>query len=187
MSPNLQAFMAICRCKTVLSAAKELGIGQTGVTQRIKLLEQELGTSLFLRSRKGMELTSEGKSLVKHCKFVEESEGKLFSELKGSGTVRDVDLKIAGPTSLMSGRVISQCTPLFMKWPRLNINFVIDDSDDRTSLLKNGLADIVALYPNQVALEFDSKLVKPDEYLLVCHPSWKDRSISEILGEERLF
>jgi DNA-binding transcriptional LysR family regulator len=74
-----------------------------------------------------------------------------------------------------------------MKWPRLNINFVIDDSDDRTSLLKNGLADIVALYPNQVALEFDSKLVKPDEYLLVCHPSWKDRSISEILGEERLF
>lgn len=184
---NLEAFLAVYRNKTVLAASKTLGLGQTGVTQRIKALETELGVSLFLRSRKGMALTPDGETLLKHCLLVEESEGKILADLQGRGTTSEVSLKIAGPTSFISGRVISQCASVFKEWPKLNLHFKIDDTEDRTSLLKSGEADIVALYPHQVVPEFDSKLVKPDEYILLGHPSWKGRELREILEQERLF
>ena len=60
LSQNLQAFAAIVKQGTVMGAAKELRLTQTGVTQRIRSLEQQLATTLFIRSRKGMKLTSEG-------------------------------------------------------------------------------------------------------------------------------
>ena len=51
--------MAIVRQGTVHGAAGELHLTQTGVTQRIRAIEQKLETTLFLRSRKGMKLTQE--------------------------------------------------------------------------------------------------------------------------------
>ena len=67
LSPNLIAFAAIVRQGTVHGAAQDLKITQTGVTQRIRVIERELGTTLFLRSRRGMTLTQEGlKQLAKN-------------------------------------------------------------------------------------------------------------------------
>lgn len=187
MSANLRAFFAVCERGTVTSAAADLGIGQTGVTQRIHALERDLGVALFIRSRKGMELTTEGKSLLKYCRQTKELEGETLSALKDGGTAREVELRIAGPTSFISSRVVPSCISIFRKWPMLNLRFIIDDREDRTSLLKEGAADIVVLYPHQVRSEFDSKRVAPDEYFLLGHPSWKGRGLKEIIGEERLF
>ena len=67
LHPQLLAFMAIVERKTVLASAKDLGLTQTGVTQRIKALEAHLNATLFTRSRKGMMLTEEGQSLLLYC------------------------------------------------------------------------------------------------------------------------
>ena len=187
LSPQLQAFWAIHESSTVMGAAKRLALGQTAVTQRIRALERDLGVTLFTRSRKGMTLTPEGKSLLHYCLQAKELEGRTLSELKSGGIESDVELRISGPTSFISGRVVLQFGEIFKKWARLNIQFVIDDGENRLDLLKRGLADIVVLHPHQVPLELDSKVVRPDEYFLLGHPSWKDRKLVDILEKERLF
>jgi len=187
LNHHLQAFLAIHEESTVVGAAKKLGLVPTAVTQRIRALEHELGVTLFIRNRKGMNLTTEGHSLLKYCLGTKDLEGRTLAELKDGGRQSDIELRVAGPTSFISGRVVSQCKHLFKNWPRLNIQFIIDDSEDRLDLIKKGRADIVVLYPHQVPLELDSKLVKPDEYLLLGHPSWKSRSLKEILEQERIF
>jgi LysR family transcriptional regulator (chromosome initiation inhibitor) len=78
LSPNLKAFAAIVRQGTVHGAAQGLYLTQTGVTQRIRALEKELGTTLFLRSRKGMRLTQEGEALLRYCKGAEDLEGEAW-------------------------------------------------------------------------------------------------------------
>lgn len=187
LSANLQAFMTVYEKSSVSGAASELGIGQTAVTQRIRSLENELEVSLFTRSRKGMKLTDEGKSLLNYCLRAKELEGQTLSELKSTGTNQEVELRIAGPTSFISGRAIPHCKEILLKWPRLNLQFAIDDRENRLELLKLGLADIVILHPHQVPPELDSKLVKPDEYLLLGHPSWKNRDLKDIIQNERMF
>jgi LysR family transcriptional regulator (chromosome initiation inhibitor) len=187
LSHQLEAFLAIYESTTVMGAAGKLGIGQTAVTQRIRALEHELGVTLFVRSRKGMGLTQEGASLLRYCLGAKELETRALIELKKGGTENDVELRIAGPTSFVSGRAVPQCQHLFKKWPRLNLSFNIDDRESRLTLLKEGKADIVALYPHQVPLEMDSKTVKPDEYFLLAASAWRGRDLSEILETERLF
>jgi DNA-binding transcriptional LysR family regulator len=187
LSLNLQAFLAVFEASTVSAAAVRLGIGQTGVTQRIKALEKELDVSLFLRSRKGMTLTTEGESLLKYCLRARELEGETLSSLKGTGEQSDIELTIAGPTSCLSGRVVPQTQFCFKKWPKLGLHFRVDDRENRLDLIKRGRADIVILHPHQVPAELDSKVIKPDEYSLVGHPDWRGRSMRDILENERLF
>jgi DNA-binding transcriptional LysR family regulator len=62
-NPLLEAFEAVVRLGTTHAAAQELRITQTAITQRIKALEEGLSLTLFLRSRRGMSITDEGKAL----------------------------------------------------------------------------------------------------------------------------
>ncbi len=67
LSPQLEAFVAITRYRTVHAAAVDLHITQTAVTQRIRTLETRLRTTLFTRTRRGMLLTPEGEALLRYC------------------------------------------------------------------------------------------------------------------------
>src|SRR5688572_21301012 len=109
LSANLKAFLAITRQGTVHGAAKELRLTQTGVTQRIRGLERSLGTTLFLRSRKGMKLTQEGEAVLRYCRASEDLEGEVLSRLLGAGSDRPIYLTVAGPTSVMTARIVDLC------------------------------------------------------------------------------
>ena len=59
MSSQLLAFWQIHENRSVHGAARKLGLTQTAITQRLKVLETELKVSLFTRTRRGMEITPE--------------------------------------------------------------------------------------------------------------------------------
>lgn len=46
--------------------------------------------------------------------------------------------------------------------------------------------DLAIVPPENVPNEMDSKMLKPDRYILVGSPKWQGRSISEILQQERI-
>ncbi len=186
LSANLKAFVAIARQGTVHGAADELHLTQTGVTQRIRAIEKELETTLFLRSRKGMKLTQEGEALLRYCQGAEDLEGQVLSQIVGAGKDKPIYVTIAGPTSVMNARVIDQCTGLYEKWPQLYLNFVISDSVDRLALVRSGQAAIAIVPTEQVPNEMDSKMIKPDKYILVAAPKWRGRKLSDILEKERV-
>ncbi|WP_052255042.1 LysR family transcriptional regulator [Salinicoccus sp. YB14-2] len=60
---DLKIFQSVSEHGSISRAAKSLNYVQSHVISRIKLLEAELNTQLFLRHRKGTTLTSEGKKL----------------------------------------------------------------------------------------------------------------------------
>lgn len=186
LAANLQAFMAIVRQGTVHGAADELHLTQTGVTQRIRAIEKELGTTLFLRSRKGMKLTQEGEALLRYCQGSEDLEGQVLSQIIGAGKDKPISVTVVGPTSVMNARVVDQCTNLYQQWPNLYLNFVISDSIDRLALVRSGQAAIAIVPPEQVPNEMDSKSIKPDKYILVASPKWRGRRMADVLENERI-
>ncbi|WP_395450418.1 LysR family transcriptional regulator [Aminobacter sp. UC22_36] len=54
---TLRAMAAVARTRSFTRAGEELGLTQTAISHQIAQLEAWLGTSLFVRSRKGVELT----------------------------------------------------------------------------------------------------------------------------------
>ncbi|WP_228276694.1 choline sulfate utilization transcriptional regulator [Marinobacter sp. JSM 1782161] len=59
----LQAFEAAARLRSFTAAARELGSTQSAVSQHIKRLEADIGTPLFQRIHRGVQLTRTGSSL----------------------------------------------------------------------------------------------------------------------------
>ena len=55
-----KVFYTVARCGSLTKAAEELYISQPAVSQAIKQLENQLGTPLFNRMHKGMELSAQG-------------------------------------------------------------------------------------------------------------------------------
>lgn len=186
LSANLQAFVSIVQRQTVHGAASELGITQTGVTQRIRSLESELSTTLFIRSRRGMQLTTEGQALYRYCQATKDLEGEALAQITGGAKKSETRVVLSGPTSVMSSRIVPQCLPILKTFENILFTFQVNDLDSRIEDLRAGTVHLAIVSPSQVAREMDSKMMKSEKYIMVGSSKWKGRRFQEILKSERL-
>ncbi|MCD1619339.1 LysR family transcriptional regulator [Salipiger manganoxidans] len=63
----LRYFVAVAEEKSITKAAARLRIAQPAISRQIATLEEELGTSVFLRLPRGVELTEAGEILLERC------------------------------------------------------------------------------------------------------------------------
>src|SRR5437870_483020 len=85
-SSQLEAFHAVAETLHFSRAARRLRLTQPALSKRIQLLEEELRTPLFLRSRAGVRLTEAGERLLRHCRVREALEDELRAELHATAT-----------------------------------------------------------------------------------------------------
>ena len=72
---QLVYFINACRFKNFTKAAEACGVVQTAITHQISALEKELNAKLFIRGKRGVELTPAGQVFYKEAKaLVEQSE-----------------------------------------------------------------------------------------------------------------
>ncbi|HLB57069.1 MAG TPA: LysR family transcriptional regulator [Coxiellaceae bacterium] len=186
LSPNLVAFMAIVKHKTVHGAAHAIHLTQTAVTQRIRSLEKQLKITLFVRSRRGMALTQEGEALLHYCQAAKSLEGEALARIQKTGSETEVELTLCAPTSIMSSRILPSCLPIMKSFPNLLIHFDVDDIDDRYEKLRAGLVDLVIIREEHLRPEMQHKKLHPEEYVLVGSAKWKNRRLKEIIQTERI-
>jgi LysR family nitrogen assimilation transcriptional regulator len=67
---QLKAFVTIAETGNVTRASALLNLVQPAVSRQLRLLEEDIGTSLFERSRHGVELTEAGEKLVEYARRV---------------------------------------------------------------------------------------------------------------------
>jgi LysR family transcriptional regulator, chromosome initiation inhibitor len=186
LSPPLEAFWAVVRKGTVQDASYVLGLTQTGVTQRIRSLEKQLKTTLFIRSRKGMKLTAEGEALLQFVKGSLEIEGMALSRIHRAAKDSIIEVSISGPSSILRSRVIPDLIHLKNQFPLLRYRFDLSDVDSNVDKLKTGFCDFAVLEHHQVTREMDSKMLKAERYCLFGPASWKRRLLPDILKTETI-
>jgi DNA-binding transcriptional LysR family regulator len=95
--PWLRSFEAAARRLSFTLAAEELGLTQAAVSQQIKTLEHSLGVSLFLRGRRGVELSADGAAYLPHVQAAFASLAHTTDELFGGA--RKTEVKLITPAS----------------------------------------------------------------------------------------
>ncbi|MBM6614871.1 LysR family transcriptional regulator [Desemzia sp. RIT804] len=137
----LRYFIAVATEKSISSAAQSLHLSQPTLSKQLKELEEELGTSLFLRGNRGITLTDEGNYLLKKAKeiieLVDRTE-KNFNEPEG-----DISGEIfigCGETEGMRF-VARSLKKLQEKYPAIHIHLHSGNADDISAKLENGLLD----------------------------------------------
>jgi LysR family transcriptional regulator, chromosome initiation inhibitor len=186
LSPELTAFMAILKNGTVHGAARDIGLTQTGVTQRIRNLEKKVGATLFIRSRKGMKVTEEGKNLVIYCRKIIDIENETFSSISGQQNTKELRIQIVGSSSIMRSRIIPSSIKITKKFNNILFTYKINDDSPAIHLLKTTECQFAIASSSTVSKEMASKKLEPEMYILVVPYAWKDRETKEILKNERL-
>lgn len=87
------ALLRVLECNSFSDAARVMGYTQSAVSQMIKVLEEELGVTLLLRSRTGVTLTREGELLLPYIRDVANAHRMLSEQAANfhglqSGTIR---------------------------------------------------------------------------------------------------
>ncbi|MBE7075515.1 MAG: LysR family transcriptional regulator [Clostridiales bacterium] len=152
---NYNIFYEVANCKNLTKASERLFISQPAVSQAIKKLEDNLGIVLFIRSKKGMELTSIGQKVFERVelslstiKNIEE----LINEEKGL---------LRGEFVIGSGSNIARivlCKPIaqFVKdYPLINIDLIENVQTKMISMLKTGkLQFVLTQFNEEIDLPF---------------------------------
>ncbi|WLD94444.1 LysR family transcriptional regulator [Alkalihalobacillus sp. AL-G] len=93
---HLEYFTEVARHLSFTKAASVLHVSQPSISKAIKHIEEELGVSLFYRS-KHLELTDAGKAVLENAKHVLEAFNNLTSELTDVMDLKKGEIRIGIP------------------------------------------------------------------------------------------
>ncbi len=138
-----RVFYTVARCGSLTRAAEELFISQPAVSQAVKQLEGQLGTSLFNRTHRGMELSVQGGKLIfkqveEALALLDDAENKLL-ELKttASGTIR-----IGATDSIFSNILADKIVTFNEKYPAVRFELITGTTPETITQLKENKCDI---------------------------------------------
>lgn len=124
---HLEAFMYVVQLKSIHKAANALFLSQPTVTARIKTLERELNTELFLRHGRGITLTEQGRAFIPYAEQIIQT----YKEGKKIMKERDEQEEISiGANVITSQYFIPFALPIWKKEnPDFRFKFVSGTND----------------------------------------------------------
>lgn len=153
-------FYTVANNKNITKASEELNISQPAISKSIKNLENQLGGQLFVRTKRGVILTEEGKEFynyIKHAmEYISNAESK-FTELINLETGC---IKIGISVTLTKEFLLPHLEIFHKLYPKIDIKIITDISYELFNKLRNGLIDIIILNLNDENYGQDINIIK---------------------------
>lgn len=138
-----RVFYVVAKHKHMTRASEELHISQPAISQSIKKLEDQLGGTLFLRSNKGMELTSEGDMFFDYVKGALELINNAENEFTSFKDLSKGEIKIGASTTLTKIILMDAVKKFHKDYPNINIDITNDLTSNLIIDLEKGKLDFV--------------------------------------------
>lgn len=166
-SLQLDAFFEVARAKSFSAAAKRLHLTQSALSQRVLNLEDELGSSLFVRESSGLRLTELGERLLRYCQSRNALEEEFLENLRpeGRGSLSGI-LKVAAFSTVTQSVLLPILAELTRPHPRVQLDVLSAEVRDLPTLLASGRADFVFTTQAIDRQGIDCELVALEENVL---------------------
>ena len=141
----LAVFIAVAEEKSFSAAAKKLSLTQPTVSFHIDGMEKKFGCPLFVRSRRGAELTVYGRTLYENTRNVQELLDRTERKL------RDLCQGVAGQVTMGTGTIPGEyiLPPLLAQFlrdhPGVSVKLISGDSRSIYNLWKEGKVPLCVL------------------------------------------
>ena len=140
-----RVFYTVANLGNITKASEELNISQPAISKSIKNLEEQLGGQLFVRTRRGVILTDEGREFYNYIKqameYIFSAENK-FTDLIN---LEVGSIKIGISTTLTKEFLLPYLREFHKMFPKIDIQILTFMTVDLIPKLRNGLVDIVIL------------------------------------------
>lgn len=125
---TLRVFRVVAELSSMSAAAARLGESPPTISRKIDELERSLGTQVFLRSTRGVELTSAGKQVLRHVEAMADSAELLHRETAEGGEVVTGAITIGTGDGLGPYWMAPKLFDFHRQNPRIQIKLVVRDN-----------------------------------------------------------
>lgn len=139
---TLNYFYEIANTQNITKASQNLNITQPALTRAIKHLEEEMNTTLFIRSKKGVSLTKEGEILYEYTKKMFQNLGSTLNIINKSKE-QGGHLYIGATTTNFLEPIITPLKKFKEKYPNIKIEIVLEEIHVLEKYNKLGKLDII--------------------------------------------
>jgi LysR family transcriptional activator of glutamate synthase operon len=169
MIENFKEFLVLAEAGNYLEAAESLFISQATLSRHIRTMEEELGTSLFNRLPRKVELSKSGVLFVPFARQIAEIEERYTAEL--ARKFRDVNrvLTIGSLLNISQYGITELLADFKTQYPEMRIEVIAGSTDQLKMLLRKDKCDFafVKESDSQKADEFTRLKLSTDPYVAV--------------------
>ena len=161
---QLRLFREVVDAGSISEAARRMNLSQPPLSYHMKMLEQELGVTLFHRGKKNIELTSAGKLLYERAETVLALESAVSREVSEEGTKKTLRIGVTPTTSPL-------LIPVLTKLHQMECNLVFEVSDGTSfslrEMLEKGMLDCTLLR-SPIRLDgLEARLLRKEPFIAV--------------------
>jgi LysR family nitrogen assimilation transcriptional regulator len=144
---RLKYFLRIAEEGSITRAAKVLGIAQPALSRQIRLLEEDLGITLFARTRRGVHLTEEGERL-RSSTAAPLRQLELAVLYAGSPLARIERGLLFGMVPTAAGVLAAPLlASLGTAFPNVHFHVAVAETDDLVLRMLSGAVDLAVINP----------------------------------------
>ena len=161
--------IAVYEEKSFTRAAERMHVVQSALSMQIRNLEDELGASLFQRSRKGLHPTTAGRRLYELCVPIAQdlatAKQEIFDLVEGKRVTGS--LRVGLTSSMCQGILGSVLNEFYNLYPNVELTVIESYARNITDLVQAGMLDVGL---GAMPLETNSlscRLGFTDQYILV--------------------
>jgi LysR family transcriptional regulator, nitrogen assimilation regulatory protein len=182
---QLKYFLHAATTQNLTQASNKAWISQSAISRQIKLLEIELGVSLFDRQARGVRLTDAGAALMHHAEKLLRDVEDLKSLVGASNQEPIGTLRIGTPTSLRGPLV----APFFIEYHRRHPKVLLVHKHGTSKSMRDALADgelDLAVTSSQESIEPFSVEPLLSEALCLIGPAQAGLQIDKPVNSKRI-
>lgn len=185
---TLRLFVAVCDHRNIARAAEDAHIEPSAISKRIAQLESDLGTSVLSRSRRGVEPTPAGISLLEHARSVLFTMDRIATDVAAFSGGLKGRVSICASASAIAEALLDDIAT-FMREPA-NQNIKVD-VEERLSLdlvrqLREGAAAVGVCWDNVDLQGLQKRPYRHDQLALAVHPDHRLATLASISFDQTL-
>jgi len=157
-----KTFYELCKYKSFSETAKQTYMTQSAISKSIKKLEEELGTTLFIRKSNGVDLTEKGEELLF---FVEQSFNSLVTGERRMLENSNLDrgkISIGMPSNIGTFYLFDNIVKFHNDYPNVEVTIITGSTTKLLSLLDSHEVDFIIDTPPFKHLNKNKTVIKLD-------------------------
>ena len=136
-------FYVVATVGNITKASQELNISQPAVTKQIKSLEAQLGGDLFIRTKRGVILTENGREIYNYIKQAMNCFNNAEMQFSNLKRLETGVIRIGVSTALARLFLMKYLDKFHREYPNVAIQLFTDPSKVMRKMLKDGTLDIL--------------------------------------------
>ena len=162
-------FYYVAKYKSFTRAASILMNSQPNITRSMNNLERQLGCKLFIRSNRGVRLTSDGQNLYKHVAIAFEQLQTAERELENAANLQSGSITISATETALHGILLPVLRTYHADYPDIHLRILNQKTHSAVESVRNRLADLaVVTTPTQITRPLQETRLVDFHEVLVC-------------------